>query len=161
VEFGRAIYNNLFNFVRFQMESLVAFIMSYLLAAFLFVLGGTPFTAFVVLWINFLVQIPVAVALGFDDPAPDLMEHKPRPLKQPILTGAQWVRIAFIGLLMAIGTIYLEMVYESTDELVAIDGSVFFSLSYRPGIGLRSELAVRSIMGIEQPPPADAVGCRF
>ena len=73
VEFGRAIYNNLFNFVRFQMESLVAFIVSYLLAAFFIVLGGTPFTAFVVLWINFLVQIPVALALGFDDPAPDLM----------------------------------------------------------------------------------------
>ncbi len=86
VEFGRAIYNNLFNFVRFQMESLVAFIISYLLAAFFVVLGGTPFTAFVVLWINFLVQIPVALALGFDDPAPDLMEHKPRPLKQPILS---------------------------------------------------------------------------
>ena len=47
VEFGRAIYNNLFNFVRFQMESLVAFIISYLLAAFFIVLGGTPFTPFV------------------------------------------------------------------------------------------------------------------
>ena len=130
VEFGRAIYNNLFNFVRFQMESLVAFIISYLLAAFFFVLGGTPFTAFVDLWINFLVQIPVALALGFDDPAPDLMAHKPRPLKQPILTGSQWIRIAFIGLLMSIGTIYLEMFYEPTDALVARSmGFVFFSLS--------------------------------
>jgi Ca2+-transporting ATPase len=33
VEFGRGIYQNLFNFVRFQMTSLVGFIMSYLLAA--------------------------------------------------------------------------------------------------------------------------------
>ncbi len=130
VEFGRAIYNNLFNFVRFQMESLVAFIVSYLLAAFFIVLGGTPFTAFVVLWINFLVQIPVALALGFDDPAPDLMEHKPRPLKQPILTIPQWVRIVFIGILMSIGTIYLEMFYETTDPLVAKSmGFVFFSLA--------------------------------
>jgi Ca2+-transporting ATPase len=130
VEFGRAIYNNLFNFVRFQMESLVAFIISYLLAAFYFVLGGTPFTAFVVLWINFLVQIPVALALGFDDPAQDLMEHKPRPLKQPILTGTQWVRIAFIGLLMSIGTIALERYYEPTGASIAASmGFVFFSLS--------------------------------
>jgi Ca2+-transporting ATPase len=130
VEFGRAIYNNLFNFVRFQMESLVAFIVSYLLAAFYIVLGGTPFTAFVVLWINFLVQIPVALALGFDDPAPDLMEHKPRPLKQPILTGSQWVRIAIIGILMAIGTVYLENFYQATNELVARSmGFVFFSLA--------------------------------
>jgi P-type Ca2+ transporter type 2C len=130
VEFGRAIYNNLFNFVRFQMESLVAFIVSYLLAAFLFVLGGTPFTAFVVLWINFLVQIPVALALGFDDPAPDLMEHKPRPLKQPILTKTQWVRIAFIGLLMSIVTIALERYYEPSGTSIASSmGFVFFSLS--------------------------------
>ncbi len=128
VEFGRAIYNNLFNFVRFQMESLVAFIISYLLAAFFVVLGGTPFTAFVVLWINFLVQIPVALALGFDDPASDLMEHKPRPLKQPILTNVQWVRIAFIGLLMSIATIYLEAAYQSTSASVAATmGMVVFS----------------------------------
>jgi len=129
VEFGRAIYNNLFNFVRFQMESLVAFIVSYLLAAFFIVLGGTPFTPFVVLWVNFLVQIPVALALGFDDPAPDLMEHKPRPLKQPILSRAQWARIAFIGLLMSIATIYLEATYEAAGAAVAATmGFVVFSL---------------------------------
>ena len=129
VEFGRAIYNNLFNFVRFQMESLVAFIVSYLLAAFFVVLGGTPFTPFVVLWINFLVQIPVALALGFDDPAPDLMAHKPRPLKQPILSSSQWVRIALIGVLMSIATVYLEAVYQGTDAALARTiGFVVFSL---------------------------------
>ena len=129
VEFGRAIYNNLFNFVRFQMESLVAFIVSYLLAAFFFVLGGTPFTPFVVLWINFLVQIPVALALGFDDPAPDLMEHKPRPLKQPILS----------SLTMGAHCLHRDPdvdrydlsggVYQGTDAAIAATmGFVFFSL---------------------------------
>ncbi len=128
VEFGRAIYQNLFNFVRFQMESLVGFIVTYLLAAFLFVLGGTPFTAFMVLWINFLVQIPVAIALGFDDPPSDLMAHKPRPLKQPILTSSQWVRIAFIGILMSIGTVALEKYYEPSGTSIAYAmGFVFFS----------------------------------
>jgi P-type Ca2+ transporter type 2C len=129
VEFGRAIYNNLANFVRFQMVSLVGFIVSYLLAAFLIVLGGAPFTPFVVLWINFLVQIPVALALGFDDPAPDLMKHKPRPLKQPILTASQWIRIAFLGILMSIATVALEWYYQPTDTAVAATmGYVFFAL---------------------------------
>ncbi len=129
VEFGRAIYNNLFNFVRFQMESLIAFIVSYLLAAFFLVLGGAPFSPFVVLWVNFLVQIPVALALGFDDPAPDLMEHKPRPLKQPILSTVQWVRIVFIGVLMSIATVYLEATYEASGTAVAATvGFVVFSL---------------------------------
>jgi hypothetical protein len=87
VEFGRAIYNNLFNFVRFQMESLVAFIISYLLAAFFHRAGGEHRLHTVRGPVD---QLPCAdpggLALGFDDPAPDLMEHKPRPLKQPILT---------------------------------------------------------------------------
>ena len=81
VEYGRAIYDNLSNFIRFQMTALVAFIASYLGAAFFVIAGGVPFIPGVVLWINFLVQVPVAVALGFDKPAPGLMERKPRPLK--------------------------------------------------------------------------------
>jgi P-type Ca2+ transporter type 2C len=129
VEFGRAIYNNLFNFVRYQMEALVGFIVSYLLAAFFLVLGGTPFTPFVVLWINFLVQIPVAIALAYDDPDPDLMKKKPRPLKQPILSRSQWVRIVFIGLLMSIATVYMEALYQAQGAAVAASmGFVVFSL---------------------------------
>ncbi len=68
VEYGRAIYDNLSNFIRFQMTALVAFIASYLGAAFFVIAGGVPFTPAVVLWINFLVQVPVAIALGFDKP---------------------------------------------------------------------------------------------
>ena len=129
VEFGRAIYNNLFNFVRFQMTSLVAFIVSYLLAAMFLILGGVPFTPFVILWINFLVQVPVGLALGFDKPAPDLMEHKPRPLKQPILSRSQWVRVGFVGLLTAIVTVYLEAAFEGPgDKVAATMGFVVFSL---------------------------------
>ena len=93
VEYGRSIYHNLFNYVRFQMAQLVAFIASYLLAAFFVVLGGTPFSPGVVLFLNFLITVPVAIALGYDKPAADLMAHRPRPLKQPILTVTQWVRI--------------------------------------------------------------------
>jgi Ca2+-transporting ATPase len=143
VEIGRAIYNNLFNYVRFQMSQLVAFICSYLLAAFFFVLGGVPFSAFLVLWVNFLVTVPVALALGFDEPAPDLMEHKPRPLKQPILSRSQWVRVIFIGLLTAIGTVYLESVYEAIGVSTAYTmGFVAFALmSIAMGLSARSETA--------------------
>ena len=111
VEYGRAIYDNLSNFIRFQMTALVAFIAAYLGAAFFVIAGGVPFTPSVVLWINFLVQVPIAIALGFDKPAPGLMERKPRPLSQPVLSRSQWVRIAFIGLLMAVGTLILEWYY--------------------------------------------------
>jgi Ca2+-transporting ATPase len=143
VEYGRHIYNNLFNYVRFQMEQLVAFIASYLLAALFVVLGGTPFTPLVVLFLNFLITVPVAIALGFDKPAPDLMEKKPRPLQQPILSPSQWVRIVFIGILTAIATVYLEDIYESTSASTAATmGFVAFSLlSIIMGLCARSETA--------------------
>jgi Ca2+-transporting ATPase len=141
VEYGRHIYNNLFNFVRFQMSQLVAFIAAYLLAALFLVLGGVPFTPLVVLWVNFLVLVPVGVALGFDKPAPDLMEHKPRPLKQPILSRSQWVRVVFIGILAALATVYFESVYEQVSlETAATMGFVVFAfLLMAMGLSARSE----------------------
>jgi Ca2+-transporting ATPase len=141
VEFGRGIYNNLFNFVRFQMTQLVAYITSYLLAALFLILGGVPFAPMVVLWLNFLVTVPVAIALGFDKPPSDLMEHKPRPLKQPILSSSQWVRIAFMGLLTAIVTVYLEGAFEAVSTATAATmGFVAFSmLSIAMGLGSRNE----------------------
>ncbi len=141
VEYGRHIYNNLFNFVRFQMEQLVAFIASYLLAAFFFVLGGAPFAALVVLFLNFLVTVPVAIALGFDKPVPGLMAKKPRPLKQPILSTSQWLRIAFMGILTAIIVVYLEATYEvQGTALAATMGFVAFAmLSIAMGLSARSE----------------------
>lgn len=143
VEYGRHIYKNLFNYVRFQMEQLVAFIASYLLAALFVVLGGTPFKPLVILFLNFLITVPVAIALGFDKPAPDLMEKKPRPLKQPILSPSQWIRIAFIGILTAIATVYLETTYETAGASTAATiGFVAFSLlSIVMGLSARSETA--------------------
>jgi Ca2+-transporting ATPase len=127
VEFGRGIYDNLSKYVRFQMTALVAFIIAYLAAALFRILGGVRFTPLVVLWINFLVQVPLAVALGFDTPAPGLMARKPRPLSQPVLSRAQWMRIIFIGFLVALGTMVLE--YLQVDPAVAATmGFAAFSL---------------------------------
>lgn len=52
------------------------------------------------------------------------MDHKPRPLTQPILSRGQWVRVTFMGLLMAIATVSVEAAYE--DEGFAIAAAVGF-----------------------------------
>jgi Ca2+-transporting ATPase len=129
VEFGRGIYENLSNFIRFQMTNLVAYIVAYLGAAFFYIAGGVPFAPFVVLWINFLVQVPVAISLGFDKPAPGLMERKPRPISQPVLSSSQWVRLGVIGILMAAGTLIVEAVAAPVGAAVAATMAfVVFSL---------------------------------
>ena len=141
VEYGRALYDNLIKYIRFQMTALVAFIVSYLGAAFFVIAGGVPFAPLVVLWINFLIQVPIAIALGFDKPSPGLMARKPRPLSQPVLSRAQWVRMIFIGLLMALGTLLLEAYYEPTGAAVAATMAfVVFSLfNIAIGLSCRSE----------------------
>jgi Ca2+-transporting ATPase len=129
VEYGRGIYDNLAKYIRFQMACLVAFIISYLGAAFWFILGGVPFGTLVVLFVNFFIQVPIAIALGFDKPRPGLMERKPRPLSQPVLSRSQWLRITFLGLLVAIGTLAVEALYEPAGAAVAATmGFVTFSL---------------------------------
>ena len=141
VEFGRAIYDNLAKYIRFQMTALVAFIASYLGAALFLIAGGVPFSPQVVLWINFLVQVPIAIALGFDKPSPGLMERKPRPLSQPVLNRAQWCRAVFIGLLMTVGTLVLEAIYAPDgDPLMFTMGFAVFSLfNIAMGLAVRSE----------------------
>jgi Ca2+-transporting ATPase len=143
VEYGRAIYDNLSHFIRFQMTALVAFIATFLGAAIFVILGGIPFAPLQILWINFAVQVPVAIALGFDNPASDLMERKPRPLNQPILSRSQWLRIIFIGILMAVFTLYVEAVNEPTSAtLAATMGFVVFSLlNIAIALSARSETA--------------------
>lgn len=141
VEYGRALYDNLSKYIRFQMEALVAFILSYLGAALFFIAGGVPFTPLVVLYINFLIQVPIAIALGFDKPRPGLMERKPRPLQQPVLSRTQWARIIFLGLIMAVVTLYVEKAYEATSYALAITMAfaVFSLLNVAIGISARDE----------------------
>jgi len=141
VEFGRGIYDNLSKYIRFQMGMLSAFILSYLGAAIFGILGGVPFSPLVVLFINFLIQVPIAIALGFDKPMSGLMDRKPRPLSQPVLNRSQWARLFFTGLLIAVGTLYLEQRYEAIDlALAATMGFVVFSLfNIVFGLSARSE----------------------
>jgi Ca2+-transporting ATPase len=141
VEYGRAIYDNLSKYIRFQMTALVAFIASYLGASIFFIAGGVPFTPSVIIWINFLVQVPLAIALGFDDPSPGLMERKPRPLSQPVLSRAQWRRMIFLGLLMAIGTLVLEVLYTPDGDAVmyTMGFAVFCLFNIVMALAVRSE----------------------
>jgi Ca2+-transporting ATPase len=137
VEFGRGIYDNLAKYIRFQMAALVAFILSYLGAAVFEILGGVPFEPLVVLWINFLVQVPIAIALGFDKPSPGLMSRKPRPLSQPVLNRAQWIRQIFLGSLVAVVTLAVEARYENTAATAATLGFATFAL-FNVALGLTS-----------------------
>ena len=85
VEQGRALYDNLMRYIRFQMACLFGFIGTFLGASIFNILGGVPFLPFQTLWINFTVDIFQAIGLGYGKQREGLMEEPPRPKDQRIL----------------------------------------------------------------------------
>lgn len=102
---GRAIYDNIVKFVRFQLSTTLGFAALFLLAAMLGIAGGKPFTAIAILWVNIIMDGPPALSLGLDPAAPDVMQRQPRPLAERILTPQRWVTIGIAAVVMAAGTL--------------------------------------------------------
>ncbi len=101
VEQGRNLYDNLNKFIRFVMLELVAYLITFLGASILNIAAGEPFTATQILWINFVVNAPLGVTLGFDKMTPGLMELKPRPRDATLMTRAMMTTVGLVGLYMA------------------------------------------------------------
>jgi Ca2+-transporting ATPase len=100
---GRAIYDNIVKFVRFQLSTNIGAILSILGAS---VAGlAAPFTTIQILWVNLIMDGPPAIALGLDPPGPDTMERAPRPRGATILSRHRLGVIVWTGALMAAGTI--------------------------------------------------------
>ena len=107
VEKGRAVYDNLNKFIRFVMLELVAYIITFLGASILNIAAGQPFSAPQILYINFLVNAPLGIALGMDKETPGLMDRAPRPRDATIMTRGLLTTAGLVGLLMAACTLAL------------------------------------------------------
>lgn len=105
VEQGRAIYDNLLRYIRYQMGTLFGFILTFIGASIFNILGGAPFLPLQTLWINFTAGVFQAIGLGFGRPAPGLMERPPRAADEPILPRRRLAQLALMGLIMAVGTL--------------------------------------------------------
>jgi Ca2+-transporting ATPase len=130
VELGRAIYDNLLRYVRYQMGTLFAFIFTFLGAGIFNIATGTPFLPLQTLWINFTVNVFQAVGLGFGEPAPGLMARKPRSAKDPILPRNRAIRLMAVGLWGGIATltvIYVDSTMSNVEHARTM-GMVTFSI---------------------------------
>lgn len=105
VSYGRTLYDNLLKYLRFQMSTLVAYIAIFIGAGILGIAGGAPLNPLQILWLNMVVDIPLAVALGFDQPARGLMARPPRPVGAPVLSRADWLRLCGQGAVMTVGSL--------------------------------------------------------
>jgi Ca2+-transporting ATPase len=101
VEGGRGIYDNLMKYVRVQLVMLGGFILTFVGAAIFDIAGGAPLTPLQILWVNFAVDVLLAIGLGFDAPAPGLMQRSPRDASAPIVDRALGIRLALASVVMA------------------------------------------------------------
>ncbi|MGB4594447.1 MAG: cation-translocating P-type ATPase [Anaerolineaceae bacterium] len=83
VEQGRIIYSNIRKFVYYLVSCNIAEIMIIFLAT---LFGwNTPLAPIQLLWLNLVTDGAPALALGSEKGDPDIMEHPPRPSKEPII----------------------------------------------------------------------------
>ncbi len=116
IEEGRSIFANIRKFLRYLLSSNIGEVMTMFLgvvfadAIGLEPQGGAvvlPLTATQLLWINLVTDGAPALALGVDPADPELMSRPPRPPNEPVITGRMWRGIFFVGLVMALGTLYV------------------------------------------------------
>ena len=101
VEGGRGIYDNLLKYVRIQLIELGAFILLFVGAGIFDVADGAPLSPLQILWINFAIDVLLAVGLGFDAAVPGLMRRRPRDAAAPIVDRGLAIRLASAAVVMA------------------------------------------------------------
>ena len=129
VSYGRTLYDNLLKYLRFQMSTLVAYIAIFIGAGILGIAAGAPLNPLQILWLNMVVDIPLAVALGFDQPAHGLMARPPRPLGSPVLSRANWLRLCVQGAVMTIGALAAYQIGDDAGDAVLAATMLLTTLS--------------------------------
>ena len=138
VEGGRSLYDNLMKYVRVQMIMLAGFILTFVGAGLFDIADGSPLLPLQILWINFAIDVLLALGLGFDAATPGLMQRKPRPVDEPVIDVPLGVRLGFAGLLLAIGTL-----------LVVAWGEHEYGLAYATTMGLVTASLLHIVAALE------------
>jgi Ca2+-transporting ATPase len=144
VEGGRGIYDNLMKYVRVQLVMLGAFILLFVLAGAFDVANGAPLTPLQILWINFAVDVVLAIGLGFDAAAPGLMRRRPRDASAPIVDRSLAIQLGAASVLMSVLALVIVAWGENRYDLVVATTMGLTTLSL---MHIAAALEVRELEG--------------
>jgi Ca2+-transporting ATPase len=130
VEEGRAIFSNIRKFLRYLLSSNIGEVMTMFFGVILAQMigltaegiGGValPLLATQILWVNLVTDGAPALALGVDPADPKIMNQRPRPRSEGVITRSMWSGIVFVGVVMAMGTL---LVLDASLRAGLIEGS--------------------------------------
>jgi Ca2+-transporting ATPase len=126
VEEGRKIYQNIRNFVRYQVSTNVAAVSLIVISTLIFG-WSLPLTATQILVINILMDGPPAVALGVEKKHGNVMNRPPRPVDEGLPNRNDIWLIFYLGAVMVTGTLLVFFLagggLETCEGLPLSDGS--------------------------------------
>ncbi|KAM4658233.1 calcium-transporting ATPase type 2C member 1 isoform 4-T9 [Amazona ochrocephala] len=132
IEEGKGIYNNIKNFVRFQLSTSIAALTLISLATLMNF--PNPLNAMQILWINIIMDGPPAQSLGVEPVDKDVIRKPPRNLKDSILTKSLIVKILVSSIIIVCGTLFVfwrelrDNVITPRDTTMTFTCFVFFDM---------------------------------
>jgi Ca2+-transporting ATPase len=100
---GRAIFENVRKFVVYLLSCNISEVLVVALAT---VAGAPlPLLPLQILFLNLVTDVFPALALGVGRGADNLMQRKPRPADEPVLTQSHWIRIGIHGVVISISVL--------------------------------------------------------
>jgi Ca2+-transporting ATPase len=128
VKLGRAIYDKIVSYVRYQMSQLFSLVLLFLVASLFNINHGVPLTPIMILFLNFFVSIfPVIVILL--DPVPDgIMLKPPRDPKKTIANGGAVTLWFIYGGLLFLMTLIPLLIFP--DQLSSTEPNVPVTMTF-------------------------------
>ncbi|XP_077347631.1 calcium-transporting ATPase type 2C member 1 isoform X2 [Lithobates pipiens] len=132
IEEGKGIYNNIKNFVRFQLSTSIAALTLISLATLMNF--PNPLNAMQILWINIIMDGPPAQSLGVEPVDKDVIRKPPRNPKDSILTKNLIIKILISSIIIVCGTLFVfwrelrDNVITPRDTTMTFTCFVFFDM---------------------------------
>ncbi|XP_053530777.1 calcium-transporting ATPase type 2C member 1 isoform X3 [Ictalurus punctatus] len=125
IEEGKGIYNNIKNFVRFQLSTSIAALTLISLATLMNF--PNPLNAMQILWINIIMDGPPAQSLGVEPVDGDVIRKPPRNVRDSILTRSLIAKVLVSSFIIVCGTLFVFWRELRDNEITPRDTTMTFT----------------------------------